>query len=79
MRGGPRRLGCVGFACSARAWRLAAASRNFAHAIRFHARTHHHEFDGTVDYKWQSVIRRTDLTKCRESDVHYCLFGTVEE
>ena len=31
--------------------------------------------DLTVDFKWQSVVRRTDVTKCRLAGVFLSVFG----
>ena len=37
------------------------------------------EVDGTVDYKWQSVVRRTDITKCRLAEYFVGFFHNFYE
>ena len=37
------------------------------------------EVDGTVDYKWQSVVRRTDITKCRLAEYFVGFFRNFYE
>ena len=37
------------------------------------------ETEGTADYKWQSTVKRTDVTKCRIAEIFFSVFGADDQ